>query len=158
MRTGPSCPFYTSGNSLRRSTRTQYKKAGSLNRGEKLPYSKRVGRGHLNLPGVTQGLRLFGSPQDPAIPGQTGVPPILLPKLHDRLEPPLPHRMAQLTLQAQPRVPHSLRLSISPAEQQTCPPLAGNRMLLWIDPIQEIRPIHGNGILVSARMVDLLRT
>jgi hypothetical protein len=32
------------GQSLRRSTRTQYRKAGSLRKGEKLPYSKRTGK------------------------------------------------------------------------------------------------------------------
>ncbi|OQE46279.1 hypothetical protein PENCOP_c001G02405 [Penicillium coprophilum] len=41
----PILPPAPPGNSLRRSTRTQYKKAGSLKKGEKLPYSKRVGRG-----------------------------------------------------------------------------------------------------------------
>lgn len=40
----PILPPAPPGASLRRSTRTQYKK-GSLRKGEKLPYSKRVGRG-----------------------------------------------------------------------------------------------------------------
>ncbi|KAJ5277373.1 hypothetical protein N7524_003526 [Penicillium chrysogenum] len=99
----PILPPTPLGNSLRRSTRTQYKKAGSLKKGEKLPYSKRVGRGHLNLPGVTQGLRLFYHLKTPQSRGKPVCRPILLPKPHDRLEPPLPHRMAQLMLQAQPR-------------------------------------------------------
>lgn len=41
----PILPPAPLGNSLRRSTRTQYIKAGSVKKGEKLPYSKRVGRG-----------------------------------------------------------------------------------------------------------------
>ncbi|KAF9889389.1 hypothetical protein FE257_007290 [Aspergillus nanangensis] len=40
----PILPPAPPGHSLRRSTRTQYRKAGSLKKGEKLPYSKRVGR------------------------------------------------------------------------------------------------------------------
>ncbi|KAJ5661976.1 uncharacterized protein N7477_009592, partial [Penicillium maclennaniae] len=40
----PILPAAPLGHSLRRSTRTQYKK-GSLKKGEKVPYSKRVGRG-----------------------------------------------------------------------------------------------------------------
>lgn len=40
----PILPPAPAGHSLRRSTRTQYKK-GSLKKGEKAPYSKRVGRG-----------------------------------------------------------------------------------------------------------------
>ncbi|PLB55459.1 hypothetical protein P170DRAFT_470873 [Aspergillus steynii IBT 23096] len=40
----PILPPAPPGHSLRRSTRTQYRKAGSLKKGEKAPYSKRLGR------------------------------------------------------------------------------------------------------------------
>ncbi|KAG2417423.1 hypothetical protein HFD88_008642 [Aspergillus terreus] len=40
----PILPPAPPGNSLRRSTRTQYRKAGSLKKGDKLPYSKRIAR------------------------------------------------------------------------------------------------------------------
>lgn len=40
----PILPPAPPGHSLRRSTRTQYKKAGSLKKGEKVPYSKRLAR------------------------------------------------------------------------------------------------------------------
>ncbi|PYH45052.1 putative telomere silencing protein Zds1 [Aspergillus saccharolyticus JOP 1030-1] len=40
----PILPPAPPGHSLRRSTRTQYRKAGSLRKGEKAPYSKRVGK------------------------------------------------------------------------------------------------------------------
>ncbi|EAW06589.1 putative telomere silencing protein Zds1 [Aspergillus clavatus NRRL 1] len=40
----PILPPAPPGHSLRRSTRTQYRKAGSLRKGEKLPYSKRVAK------------------------------------------------------------------------------------------------------------------
>ncbi|KAE8353714.1 hypothetical protein BDV28DRAFT_101328 [Aspergillus coremiiformis] len=40
----PILPPAPAGHSLRRSTRTQYRKAGSLKKGEKLPYSKRLAK------------------------------------------------------------------------------------------------------------------
>ncbi|KAA8644361.1 putative telomere silencing protein Zds1 [Aspergillus tanneri] len=40
----PILPPAPPGHSLRRSTRTQYRKAGSLKKGEKIPYSKRLAR------------------------------------------------------------------------------------------------------------------
>ncbi|KAF7171791.1 hypothetical protein CNMCM6106_006156 [Aspergillus hiratsukae] len=40
----PILPPAPPGHSLRRSTRTQYRKAGSLRKGEKVPYSKRTGK------------------------------------------------------------------------------------------------------------------
>ncbi|RAL16329.1 putative telomere silencing protein Zds1 [Aspergillus homomorphus CBS 101889] len=40
----PILPPAPPGHSLRRATRTQYRKAGSLRKGEKAPYSKRVGK------------------------------------------------------------------------------------------------------------------
>ncbi|RHZ62165.1 putative telomere silencing protein Zds1 [Aspergillus thermomutatus] len=40
----PILPPAPPGHSLRRSTRTQYRKAGSLRKGEKVPYSKRIGK------------------------------------------------------------------------------------------------------------------
>ncbi|KAJ5479012.1 hypothetical protein N7530_004521 [Penicillium desertorum] len=69
----PILPPTPLGNSLRRSTRTQYKKAGSLKKGEKLPYSKRVGRGASESAGSDARPPAALPPQDPAIPGQTGV-------------------------------------------------------------------------------------
>ncbi|KAJ5256353.1 hypothetical protein N7505_011504 [Penicillium chrysogenum] len=69
----PILPPTPLGNSLRRSTRTQYKKAGSLKKGEKLPYSKRVGRGASESAGSDARPPAVLPPQDPAIPGQTGV-------------------------------------------------------------------------------------
>ncbi|KAJ5849934.1 hypothetical protein N7455_009790 [Penicillium solitum] len=68
----PILPPAPPGNSLRRSTRTQYKKAGSLKKGEKLPYSKRVGRGASESAGSDTGPAVV-LPQDPTIPGLAGV-------------------------------------------------------------------------------------
>ncbi|CAI7564691.1 hypothetical protein PCG10_006085 [Penicillium crustosum] len=68
----PILPPAPLGNSLRRSTRTQYKKAGSLKKGEKLPYSKRVGRGASESAGSDTGPAVV-LPQDPTIPGLAGV-------------------------------------------------------------------------------------
>ncbi|QQK42512.1 Telomere silencing protein Zds1, putative [Penicillium digitatum] len=68
----PILPPAPLGNSLRRSTRTQYKKAGSLKKGEKLPYSKRIGRGTSEPGGSDTGKPVFIS-QDPTISGLTGV-------------------------------------------------------------------------------------
>lgn len=56
----PILPPAPLGNSLRRSTRTQYRKAGSLKKGEKLPYPKRVGRGQSESAG--------SDPKPPLIP------------------------------------------------------------------------------------------
>ncbi|KAJ5959541.1 uncharacterized protein N7479_006691 [Penicillium vulpinum] len=61
----PILPPAPPGNSLRRSTRTQYKKAGSLKKGEKLPYSKRVGRGASESAGSDTGPPVVLPPQDP---------------------------------------------------------------------------------------------
>ncbi|KAJ5196106.1 hypothetical protein N7449_006585 [Penicillium cf. viridicatum] len=68
----PILPPAPPGNSLRRSTRTQYKKAGSLKKGEKLPYPKRVGRGASESAGSDTGPAVV-LPQDPTIPGLAGV-------------------------------------------------------------------------------------
>ncbi|CAG8877572.1 unnamed protein product [Penicillium nalgiovense] len=68
----PILPATPLGNSLRRSTRTQYKKAGSLKKGEKLPYSKRVGRGASESAG-SDARSPAVLPQDPGIPEQTDV-------------------------------------------------------------------------------------
>lgn len=67
----PILPPAPPGNSLRRSTRTQYIKAGSLKKGEKLPYSKRVGRGASESAGSDTGPPVVLAPQDPAILGLT---------------------------------------------------------------------------------------
>ncbi|KAJ5603857.1 hypothetical protein N7537_006813 [Penicillium hordei] len=68
----PILPPAPPGNSLRRSTRTQYKKAGSLKNGEKLPYPKRVGRGASESAGSDTRTAVVPS-QDPTIPGLAGV-------------------------------------------------------------------------------------
>ncbi|KAI2705198.1 hypothetical protein CBS147332_3119 [Penicillium roqueforti] len=68
----PILPPAPPGNSLRRSTRTQYKK-GSLKKGEKLPYSKRVGRGVSESAGSDTRSPGVRSPQDPASLELTGV-------------------------------------------------------------------------------------
>ncbi|KAJ5129590.1 uncharacterized protein N7515_005629 [Penicillium bovifimosum] len=68
----PILPPAPPGNSLRRSTRTQYKKAGSLKKGEKLPYSKRVGRGQSESAGSDPKLPVV-TPPDSAILGLTRV-------------------------------------------------------------------------------------
>ncbi|KAJ5452937.1 hypothetical protein N7445_001120 [Penicillium cf. griseofulvum] len=60
-------------NSLRRSTRTQYIKAGSVKKGEKLPYSKRVGRGASESAGSDTGPPVVLPPQEPTILGLTRV-------------------------------------------------------------------------------------
>ncbi|KAJ5383770.1 hypothetical protein N7517_001681 [Penicillium concentricum] len=69
----PILPPAPPGNSLRRSTRTQYKKAGSLKKGEKLPYSKRVGRGASESAGSDTGPSVVLPPQEPTIMGLTRV-------------------------------------------------------------------------------------
>ncbi|KAL4892790.1 hypothetical protein BDV59DRAFT_40490 [Aspergillus ambiguus] len=54
----PILPPAPPGSSLRRSTRTQYRKAGSLKKGDKLPYSKRVARSpeaHESTPPILPG-------------------------------------------------------------------------------------------------------
>jgi hypothetical protein len=68
----PILPPAPPGNSLRRSTRTQYKKAGSLTKGEKLPYSKRVGRGQSESAGSDPKPPVV-TPPDSAILGLTRV-------------------------------------------------------------------------------------
>ncbi|KAJ5583322.1 hypothetical protein N7535_001942 [Penicillium sp. DV-2018c] len=68
----PILPPAPPGNSLRRSTRTQYKKAGSLKKGEKLPYSKRVGRGQSESAGSDPKPPVV-TPPDSAILGLTRV-------------------------------------------------------------------------------------
>ncbi|KGO69242.1 Activator of mitotic machinery Cdc14 phosphatase activation C-terminal [Penicillium italicum] len=69
----PILPPAPLGNSLRRSTRTQYKKAGTLKKGEKLPYPKRVGRGASVSAGSDTGHPVVIPPQDPTISGLTGI-------------------------------------------------------------------------------------
>ncbi|KAJ5513397.1 hypothetical protein N7463_002949, partial [Penicillium fimorum] len=76
----PILPPAPLGNSLRRSTRTQYKKAGSLKKGEKLPYSKRVGRGASESAGSDIGSPAVLPPQEPTILGLTRVSTDLTPK------------------------------------------------------------------------------
>lgn len=61
----PILPPAPPGHSLRRSTRTQYRKAGSLKKGEKLPYSKRLAKASEKSEDV------------PPIVSATGEPPIL---------------------------------------------------------------------------------
>jgi hypothetical protein len=60
-------------NSLRRSTRTQYIKAGSLKKGEKLPYSKRVGRGASESAGSDTNSKTLHQHEDQSILGSTRV-------------------------------------------------------------------------------------
>jgi len=67
----PILPPTPLGNSLRRSTRTQYKK-GSLKKGEKPPYSKRVGRGLSESAGSAPP-SVASSSDDQPIPGLTRV-------------------------------------------------------------------------------------
>ncbi|KAJ5595150.1 uncharacterized protein N7459_001358 [Penicillium hispanicum] len=67
----PILPPAPPGHSLRRSTRTQYKK-GSLKKGEKPPYSKRVGRGLSES--AEKAPTIVPSPDDPPILGLTRVP------------------------------------------------------------------------------------
>ncbi|CAG7920075.1 unnamed protein product [Penicillium olsonii] len=69
----PILPPAPLGNSLRRSTRTQYIKAGTVKKGEKLPYSKRVGRGASESAGSDTGSRTISQHEDQAIPGSTRV-------------------------------------------------------------------------------------
>ncbi|PLN81981.1 hypothetical protein BDW42DRAFT_86921 [Aspergillus taichungensis] len=61
----PILPPAPPGHSLRRSTRTQYRKAGSLKKGDKLPYSKRLAKANEKSEDV------------PPIVSATGEPPIL---------------------------------------------------------------------------------
>lgn len=67
----PILPPAPPGHSLRRSTRTQYKK-GSLKKGEKPPYSKRIGRGLSES--AEKAPTIIPSPDDPPILGLTRVP------------------------------------------------------------------------------------
>ncbi|KAJ5773213.1 hypothetical protein N7457_008109 [Penicillium paradoxum] len=76
----PILPPAPPGNSLRRSTRTQYRKAGSLKKGEKLPYSKRVGRGQSESAGSDPKPPLI-PPQDSAVSGLTRVSTDPTPKV-----------------------------------------------------------------------------
>ena len=68
----PILPAAPLGHSLRRSTRTQYKK-GSLKKGEKVPYSKRIGRGLSESAGSAPP-SVPSSSEDQPILGHTRVP------------------------------------------------------------------------------------
>ncbi|KAJ5125872.1 hypothetical protein N7448_005185, partial [Penicillium atrosanguineum] len=69
----PILPPAPLGHSLRRSTRTQYKK-GSLKKGEKAPYSKRVGRGLSESAGSAPPSVASSTSQDQPILGLARVP------------------------------------------------------------------------------------
>ncbi|CAG8269994.1 unnamed protein product [Penicillium salamii] len=69
----PILPPAPLGNSLRRSTRTQYIKAGTVKKGEKLPYSKRVGRGASESAGSDTSSKTLSQHEDQAISGSTRV-------------------------------------------------------------------------------------
>ncbi|GIK06965.1 hypothetical protein Aspvir_002618 [Aspergillus viridinutans] len=66
----PILPPAPPGHSLRRSTRTQYRKAGSLRKGEKVPYSKRTGKASDTIDGVPS---ITTSSADDPSPGLTRV-------------------------------------------------------------------------------------
>lgn len=76
----PILPPAPPGHSLRRSTRTQYIKAGSLKKGEKLPYSKRVGRGASVSAGSDTVSNTLPQHDDQAILGTTRVSTDTAPK------------------------------------------------------------------------------
>ncbi|KAJ5721608.1 uncharacterized protein N7483_009542 [Penicillium malachiteum] len=73
----PILPPAPPGHSLRRSTRTQYRK-GSLKKGEKPPYSKRIGRGLSES--ADSAPSILPSPNDAPILGSTRAPSDSAPK------------------------------------------------------------------------------
>ncbi|KAJ5081659.1 hypothetical protein NUU61_009923 [Penicillium alfredii] len=83
----PILPPAPLGHSLRRSTRTQYKK-GSLKKGEKLPYSKRLGRGSSESADTPPAI--VPSPEEAPILGLTRVSTDPTPKTRTARAPSAP--------------------------------------------------------------------
>ncbi|KAJ5993799.1 hypothetical protein N7451_009523 [Penicillium sp. IBT 35674x] len=90
----PILPPAPPGHSLRRSTRTQYRK-GSLKKGEKPPYSKRIGRGLSES--ADSAPAIVPSPDDKAILGLTRVTSDSAPATRTAKTPSTPSRAAAHT-------------------------------------------------------------
>ena len=100
----PILPPAPPGGSLRRSTRTQYRK-GSLKKGERLPYSKRVGR-ITETSGESPGIAL-GADEPPPVPKLTRVATDPTPSTSDASHKPS-GSIRSLVLPATPTPPDSV--------------------------------------------------